>query len=304
MNETIINRTVSQDFERNTLVEVEVLAYMKLVCAAMGMILNIVTLGISAFIGYSTRPYVWNILSLTVTDLIMSSGILLYALLEEINTSNLTLINCLKFVVKCFESASILACLCMLLFIAVDQCIGVALPLRYHQILTKKVSKCLILGVWLFNVFVMFVSVVSNTVLEGGINSDNNIKTCFNLRRLYTMYANAILITASCPIFLGLYIVIYKNIRALKRRDSQRGRRVSMRKATVTTLILVVPFVLIYVPVSIYVLAISFYELEVTWLFWESFMVLLAVHTVWDPICYAIRVKEIQRGYKQLCCKI
>ena len=304
MNETIINRTVSQDFERNTLVEVEVLAYMKLVCAAMGMILNIVTLGISAFIGHSMRPYVWNILSLTVTDLIMSSGILLYALLEEINTSNLTLINCLKFVVKCFESASILACLCMLLFIAVDQCIGVALPLRYQQIFTKKVTKCLILGVWLFTVFVMFVSVVSNTVLEGGINSDNNMKTCFNLRRLYTMYANAILITASCPIFLGLYIVIYKNIRALKRRDSQRGRRVSMRKATVTTLILVVPFVLIYVPVSIYVLAISFYELEVTWPFWESFMVLLAVHTVWDPICYAIRVKEIQRGYKQLCCKI
>ena len=225
-----------------------------------------------------------------VTALIISSGTLLFILLEEINTTPLTPINCLKFVVKCFESASIVACLCMLLLIAVDQRIDVDLPLRYQQIFTKKVAKLPILGVWLFTFSAVFVSVVSNTLVESGINSDNNINTSFNLRRLYTMYANAILITASCPVFLGLYIVIYKNIRALYRRD----RRVSMRKATVTTLILVVPFVFIYVPISIYVLAIYFYELEVTWPLWESFMVLLAVHTVWDPICYAIRVKEIQ----------
>ena len=193
----------------------------------IGMIVNIVTLVISVFIYHNMRPYMWNILSLTVTDLIMSSGILLFVLLDEINTSSLTLINCSKFVVKCSESASILACLCMLFLIAVDQCIGVALPLRYQQIFTKKVAKCLILGIWLFT---FFVSIVSNTVMEGGINSNNNIKTCFNLRRLYTMYAIAILITASCPIFLGLYIVINKNIRALYRCDSQRGRRVSMKR--------------------------------------------------------------------------
>ena len=71
-----------------------------------------------------------------------------------------------------------------------------------------------------------------------------------------------------------------------------------------TTLILVLPFVLIYAPVSIYVLAISLFELEVTWPFWEAFMVLLALHTVLDPVCHAIRVKEIQRGYKQSCCRI
>ena len=245
----------------------------------------------------------WNILSLTVTDLIMSTGILLHALLEKINTTDITLINCLKFVVKCFESASILACLCMLLLTAADQCIGTALPLRYQRICTRKVARCSIFGVWIFTFSAIFAAIVANTVAEGGINSHNNRNTCFNLHRDYTLYTNAILISVSCPVFVRLYVVIYKNIQALKRRDSHRGRRTSMKKATVTTLLLVGPFVLIYVPMSIYILAIYVFELHVIWPFWESFMVVLAGHTICDPVCYAIRVKEIQNGYKQLCHK-
>ena len=296
-NETAENTTGST-------IEVEVLVYLKLIFAAVGMVFNIVTLIVCAFIGHNMRPYVWNIISLTVTDLVMSTGILLHALLEGINPTNLTLMNCLKFVVKCFESASILACLCMLLLIAADQCIGAALPLKYQRIVTRKVSKRSIFCVWIFTFSAIFVTIIGNTVEEGGINSYNNKTMCYNLRREYTLYINAILITVSCPIFIGLYIVIYKNIRDLKRRDSQRGRRTSMKKATVTTLLLVVPFVLIYVPLSIYILAISVFELRVTWHFWEYFMVVLAGHTICDPVCYAIRVKEIQNGYKQLCQKL
>ena len=47
MNETIENKTISP---YSTLVEVEVLAYMKLSCAAIGMVFNIITLVISLFL--------------------------------------------------------------------------------------------------------------------------------------------------------------------------------------------------------------------------------------------------------------
>ena len=299
---SIYNGTAENTTSRT--IEVEVLDYLKLIFAATGMVFNIVTLIVCVFIGHNMRPYVWNIISLTVTDLVMSTGILLHGLLDEINPTNLALMNCLKFVVKCFESASILACLCMLLLIAADQCIGTALPLKYQRIVTRKVAKRSILCVWTFTFSAIFATIIGNTVDEGGVNSHNNRNTCFNLHREYTLYINAILITVSCPIFIGLYIVIYKKIRALKRRDSQRGRRTSIKKATVTTLLLVVPFVLIYVPLSIYILAISFFELQVTWPFWEYFMVVLAGHTICDPVCYAIRVKEIQNGYKKVCQKL
>ena len=297
--QTIVNMTDST--QRDSLVDEDVLVYLKCICAAAGTILNIATLVACAYIGHNMRPYVWNFVSLTVTDLIMSTVILIHGLLKELNTANTPLVNCLKFGFKSFESASILTCLFMLLLIAINQCVSTSFPLKYKRVITRKLALFSIVSVWIFTFSATFAVIVWNTLDEGGVNSHKNVNTCFNIHREYTLYINTILITVSCPVFIGFYIVIHKNIRALKQRDSIRGRRTSMKKATTTTLLLVVPFVLVYVPMSIYILVMTAFKLRVTWPFWEFYMVVLSGHTIWNPICYATRVKEIQDGYKRLC---
>lgn len=301
--EVITNTTSFPGYENGTSRDTMSLVYMKIIFATAGMILNIVTLIIIAFIYQHVRQYILHIISLTVSDLIMATEMVLYALVNNIGGEKTTVLYCLQFLIKCFESASILACLCMLLVIAVDQCVAVTLPLRYKQICTIKVTKYVIAFVWIFTVVVVLAGIIVSTIAEGGTSGEKNPNTCFNFQRHYTVYVNAVLVNLSCPVFLGLYIVIYINIRALYRRDSQRGRSVSMKKATITTLILVIPFILIYVPVSIYILVISLCDIEVAWPFWEIFMVVVAAHTVCDPVIYAIRVKEIQSCYKRLCFK-
>lgn len=277
---------------------IQLLTYLKIIFAIVGMLMNVATFIIGALIRTPLRPYLFHILSLTVSDLIISMGIVLYFILDEVFIDTSLLLNCFKFTIKCIEAFSILVCLCMLLAIAADQCLAVALPLRYQQILTRRRTRLIVLCIWILSFIVAVLGIVLSTLAEGGFLERDN---CFKLQRHYTLYVNAILVDSSCPVFIGLYIVIYRNIRELKRRDSQRGRSVSMKKATVTTLLLVVPFVLVYVPVSFYILIMSLQDVTIDWPFWEAFMVVLAAHTAADPVIYAVRVKEIQNGYKRIC---
>ena len=294
----VLNRTdISNQDEDKTLVT-EILVYLKIIIAIVGLCLNIFTIICISFLRQNLRPYLWHILNLTFSDFIMSLGIILYFILDEIYDHKTTVVHCFQFFIKSFEAFSILLCLCMLVVIAADQSVAVVWPLRYHQICTKKTTKLILICVWTFCVMVILSGVIISTMTEGGVT----IEKCLNIKREYTLYVNAVLVIASFPVFLGLYVVIYSKIRALKRRDSQRGRRVSMKKATATTLLLVVPFLLVYLPMSIYILIITLFELQINWPFWDMFMVVLSAHTAADPVIYAIRVKEIQDGYKRFCC--
>ena len=292
----VLNRTDVPVKDHDTTSAIHTLIHIRIVIAVIGLFLNVLTIVLLFHIHQEWRLYLWHILNLTISDLIMSAGIVFYFILDRVFDHKSTVVHCIMFFIKALEAFSVLLCLCMLVVIAADQCVAVVRPLKYHQICTKKITKIILLCVWNFTFLVNFTGIIVSTLKGNG----EVVENCLNIQRHITLDANAVLVMMSCPVFLTLYIVIYSRIRALKRRDSQRGRRVSMKRATTTTLSLVIPFLLVYLPTSIYILIISVMELNINWPFWEVFMIVLAVHTVIDPIIYAIRVKEIQDGYKRL----
>ena len=262
-DKNISNWTTRQNVDNVDASSIQYLEILRVILACSGMILNALNLGLIHQIRHSLRPYMRLILCLIISDFLLSVEVILF---YAIKNGPSEFVQCIRFVLKSFETVNLLVLMLTLLLIASDQCVATLNPLRYHQIITKKRTNVALSGIWIFSCLVVIAGTILSTIKKDSIN-EIHAYDCFNIKRQYTFLINAILFQLSLPVFLGIYTVVYRNIRKLRGRDSLRGRNLSTRKATLTTLILIAPIVIIYLPVSSYVTVVSVFDLPVEWPF-------------------------------------
>ena len=186
----------------------------------------------------------------------------------------------------------------ILLLIAGDQCTATLKPMHYQQIVTVKRTNIALASVWLFGIIILLLGTVLSTENRDTIH-EVYASSCFQIKRQFTFVFNSSLCVLTFPVFMVIYIVIYINIQKLRARDSLRGRKISTRKAAITTALLIFPFILVYVPCAVYILVVSMFDWT-TGQFQSIFMVLVALHTNSDPIICALRFQELKTGYKAM----
>ena len=297
MDTNVSNCSATENPQEEFTLSNKYLEIIRIILACFGVLLNALTIVLLHQSRHSLRPHMRIILCLNISDLLLSVEVILFF---AIKNGPSEFIHCIKFLLKSFETINVLVLMLTLLLIAADQCVATLKPIKYRQIVTVKRTNITLISVWLLS----FLTVAAGTVLST-VHKDNipeiNVYSCFGIKRQYTFFINAALCVMTSPIFLGLYFVIYRHIRKLRGRDSLRGRRLSTKKATLTTLILILPLIVIYFPVSIYTLVLGIFEVQIDWPFWDIFMVFVALHTNSDPIICAVRFKYLRDRYKVMC---
>ena len=272
---------------------------LRITLACSGFILNALTIILLHRTRRPLKPHMRLTLCLIVTDLLISLEVFLFF---AISSGQSEFIHCVKFVLQSFETLIVLVELFILLLIAIDQYLATVKPIHYSQIVTLRRTKIALATSWLLGVIIVTLGTVLSTANRDTAHETRDTYSCHRIQRQYTFLINASLIIVASPLFMTLYIKIYINIRKLRSRDSLRGRTMSIKKATITTTILIFPFILVYVPCAVYILIVRMFELRIDWPFWNLFMVLVAFHTNSDPIICALRFQELKKGYISLFC--
>ena len=285
----------------NTNVEsnvIQLFGIMKIVLACSGFILNVLNIILLHRTRQPIRPSMRLIRSLNITDFLLSIEVILFF---SIKTGPSELIHCIKFLLKSFETLNVLVVLFTLLLIAGDQCTATMKPIQYKQIVTMRKTNIALACIWLFGVIIVLLGTLLSTENRDTIH-EIRFSSCFRIKRQFTFVFNSSLCVLTFPVYMVIYIVIYINIQKLSSRDSLRGRKLSTKKATITTIILIFPFILVYVPCAVYILVVSIFDWTIDWPFESIFMVLVALHTNSDPIICALRFQELKNGYKAMFC--
>ena len=272
---------------------------LRIILACSGFILNVLTIILLRKSRHPLKPHMRLTFCLIVTDLLLSLKVILFC---SITSGQSEFIHCLKFLLQSFETLYVLVGMFILLLIAADQYLATVKPIHHSQMVTVRRTNIALVIVWLLGIIIVSLGTVLSTLNQDITYETRDMYSCFQIKRQYTFLVNAFLIVFSFPVFMTMYIKIYINIRKLRSRDSLRGRTMSIKKATITTTIIIFPFIMVYVPCAVYILIARMLELTIDWSFWNIFTVLVALHTISDPIICALRYQELKKGYMTLFC--
>ena len=279
----------------------QLLEIFKITLACSGIVLNSLNILFLKQTKCLIRPHMRIILCLTITDLLLSVEVILYGVIKHLPLG-VECIDCIRFLLKFYETTSLMFSMFILLLIAGDQCVSVVKPIEYHQIITIKRTNIALVMAWVFCFLVALAGGVLFTLDRHYIYGET-IYRCFIVRRQYTFLVNAIVGILEFPMFLGLYYVIFKSVKRLRGRDSLRGRKLPLTKTIQTTLLLILAPCILYFPVAIYILVVSTFRLTINWPFGKVFMFVIVFHANSEPIICAVRFQNLKDRYKSMFCK-
>ncbi|XP_066506559.1 trace amine-associated receptor 13c-like [Hoplias malabaricus] len=188
----------------------------------------------------------------------------------------------------------VLTSLCNMVFIAVDRCIAISVPMLYPSIVTPfKMSVSIILG-WSFCVLYVLIFMYFNDHLMPA----QMYTTCYGECVVFVKYpwviANMVFFFLTpCAGILFLYSVIFivarrqaKSIRAAAHQASQKVSNSSEAKAAKTLGIVIFFFLAFWIP--FYISSLTVTNLTTLSIVWTVFTWLMFINSFVNPMIYAI----------------
>lgn len=212
-----------------------------------------------------------------------------------------------QFVVSLNVTAHLISLL-NLFAMAQDHYVAIMKPLHYNQIMTSSRVKLMIVALWGIAILGGF----SN--FYAGLEKPPELEK-FNMceRALYSNYqAEYLLILLTVLCFLGItviYITLYSKIKAMDKFPVavMSKNKMHNKKALVTTLLIIGTFGICWLPdmffelamiIQVHVDASKVKDFLVVFVQANNYLyILLLCNSLFDPIIYAIRLKEVQLGY-------
>lgn len=229
---------------------------------------------------------------------------------------------CSSMMSKALNSTGLNISLMNLMAMAFDHYMAIIRPLHYPSQMTKRTAYILITVMWVTAIILGFSDFFT------GVNIYKQNHTNYNYCEAtykskyqdeYTVFSMAILATI---VLLLIYSRIYIKIKLHQRpgetnpaktKTSVRNDMKRNVRASVTTLLILGTFMICWLPTCIYQIALVIQiKLDKTKLYaWSStlilidkyFLDLLLVNSIADPVIYAIRMYDVQMGYRRLLSK-
>jgi MFS family permease len=202
------------------------------------------------------------------------------------------------------------------MMMAFDHFVAIIRPLHYPLHMRKKRSIIIILALWGFS-FVLgfsdFLTGFNKYYFEESLNYCESVY----LSLYNDEYAVFVIAGLTLIIMFYIYTRIYLKIRALQRPgvkvSDQQSNPSDLRRnkrALITTLLILGTFMLFWMPMCIYQITLIIYvnfgsraiekHLYILITFDRYLYNLLQLNAISDPIIYAVRMYEVQLGYKRM----
>ena len=258
------------------------------------------------------------IVSLCAGDVVVSVGIMAYVANQEIDArSPETSVGktCLSIILQCFRVSSHIVSLFNLSALAMDHYFAIIKPLNHRNLMSRGKTDVVIVGLWLsafvFGFSKFYVPYPLYSYCQETSPNYCEIVFCSKFQAEYIMFAMAII----CFLLMSFcYAQIFRVLR--KCHQFQAEIRTSVKKnrrGLITTLVILIIFLLCWLPYCLFqvtmvillnvyadnfFMTIKYFKLmnDIDYYLFD----LLLLNSILDPFVYAVRMAEIQKGYKRL----
>ncbi len=286
-----------------------------------GLVANLFSIFAISRLGYSKlSSHIQLLISLAASDLTVCLSFLLHMVNTIVQPSRYYTADdpqsnarCFFMVMKALNTTGLNITLLNLMAMAIDLYLAIVKPLHYTLLLSKKRTILMILSLWVVGIlcgFSDFLAAFLKYYKYMAIFSYCDFVWVSKYQDEYTTFALA---TVALFVMVMLYMRIYREVRLHRIRISQHVEYNKNKKALLTTLLILGTFVGCWLPVCLYQIVLLIYlrvdleglaRMQETLIYVDRYIFnLLLVNTIADPLIYAVRVREVQIGYRRLFCQ-
>ena len=293
---------------------------LRLILCCLALLTNILSIAATANIPKGLTMHSKLIISLAVADIIVPLSIFMYILNKVLNTPKVSMLftpqerltsACMFQFVNSVNVTAHLISLLNLFAMALDHYIAIMRPLHYINIMNRFRGNLLIFLLWAAAIIGGF-----SNFFTGFSNSESTSDIMNFCEKIFSADFQAEYLPVAVTFFvlvmvLYIYIRIYLQVKSMAANVAPfENDNMHNRKALWTTLVIIGTFVICWLPYMIFqivmVIQIHVDSESVTKLFGiflkanKYLYALLLVNCIFDPIIYAVRLKDVQKGYIRL----
>ncbi len=295
-----------------------------LILGAIAISLNVLSiLAIMRTRRHLTAHYCY-IISLALSDILVGTSVTLHVINHIVNPAfhvgygpwnRRVTARCAYMFIKALNTTSLNITLLNLMGMAIDHFLAILRPLHYPTLMGRRRAFGLLASFWILAIVCGFSDFLS------GYPKYNRFKNKFNYCEFIylTKYQDEYPLLAIAIICLFVMTSTYVSMfLAIKRRHQNinvgpvRQDVKQNKKALCTTLLILGTFILCWLPTCLFqiclIIAVKIDQHSVQHLI-KAFIKadaylydLLLLNAVLDPIIYAVRMREVQYGYRKMCC--
>ena len=303
--------------------------------AIIANLLSMIALLMAVRRGSGWTSHFQLLLSLIMSDILVAMSVLLHVTNKVVNPGTQAGIGdrtfrlisrCGFMIVKGLNTMGLNVTLMNLMAMALDHYLAIIRPLHHKMLLNARRCKCLIVFLWIAAAVTGFSDFLSPLPkmadYYAGVYNYCEYAWLTKYQEEYTVFATA---GACLFLMLGMYIRIYLAVRGRMAHTASsssssrlpRQQQSHSRRTLFTTLIIIGSFVVCFLPSVLFqllLLVLSKINMELLSSIYKALLVidnylydLMLLNTLLDPIIYASRITEIQRGYRLIiarcCCR-
>ena len=260
-------------------------------------------------------------MSLCAGDVLVSVGIMTYVVDQQIESNSTSMEHstgktCLTLILQSFRVSSHIISLFNLSALAMDHYFAIIKPLNHRNIITRGKTDVVIVGLWISALFLGFSKFYVPYPLYSYCNPEIipnycELLVCSRFSADYIMFAIAII----CFLLMSFcYAQIFRVLRKCHQYQAEIRTSVKKnRRGLITTLVILIIFLLCWLPFCLFqvtmvivlhvhadnfIMSIKYFKLmnDID----DYLFDLLLLNSILDPFVYAVRMAEIQKGYKRL----
>ena len=309
---TTVIKTVDQRMKEILL---EPLNIVLIVLSFVGLVANLLSVVATLHIPHGQTTHSKLIINLAVSDICIILSVFLNVV-EKVTSPLHLSTNCVEVANQAFLDFALLAILMNLLAMGIDHYIAILKPMQYHQIMSNFRGNMIIVLIWIISLFGGFLDII-----VGGFKETKSDKSDEEFcSKVYRDDFQAMLIIFGLVLLellvLGyIYLRIFCEVqRLLKRGATLHQDYMHNKKAIITTLLIIGTFMVCLVPNSLFQLIVYILihtdrealmnSLHAILFIHNALWVLMLSNSICDPIIYALRLQDVQRGYKRMLSKL
>ena len=262
------------------------------------------------------------IVSLAVSDILIGVSVTVHLINQVLNPTRgigegprtfRLVTRCVFIVIKALNTTSLCITLLNLMGMAIDHYLAILRPLHYPTLMNPKRAKCLIIFLWILALVCGFSDFMSAYPKFLRYKDRYNYCEFVYLTKYQDEYP---LFVIALVCLLVMTFTYFRMLMAVKQRHQYIGpvgQEMSRnKKAIFTTLLILGTFVLCWLPMCIFqivlIIQVKLDEDKVRHIMMalikadQYLLDLLLLNAILDPIIYAVRMREVQYGYRKMFC--